>query len=166
MARGEVVSGQSQRVAAGREWWKEIEMCGSVVRRDGGGGGGGTTQNSQLTCLLCAWWAMKPAGTPPAECLANLMFTLTPNFWKFDCHFAVRPTVRVCLHVSSSQWGFPLLFLLPPAVPSTLIVFIIVSLVCVMWTDVRQQLRLAILQRGKGQRLGPFTHWDTNFFWP
>ena len=35
-----------------------------------------------------------------------------------------------------------------------------------MWTDVRQRLRLAILQQGKGQRLGPFTHWDTHFFGP
>lgn len=69
-----------------------------------------TTQNSQLTCLLCAWWGMKPAERPPAECLANLMFTLTPNYPKL---IAILPSVCVCLHVFSSQRGFCLVIYAP-----------------------------------------------------
>ena len=89
-------------------------------------GGVGTTQNSRLTCLLCAWWAMKPAERPPAECLANLMFTPTPNFWRFDCHLAVH----VCLPVSSYQRRLALFdFSLWPSVFSALIIFIIIFLV-------------------------------------
>lgn len=42
-------------------WWKGV----------------GTTQNSQLTCLLCTWRALKPTERPPTECLANPVFTLT-----------------------------------------------------------------------------------------
>lgn len=147
-------------------------MCGcgqrfGCVVRGASGGGVDTTQNSQLTFAVCvvSYETSRKASSP--KCLANLMFTLTPNFSHL---IAILLSVCVCLRiVFSSQGGFASSFTLPPTVPSALVVFIVVSLVSVMWTDVRQCLRLTVAQWGKGQWWGLFTHLCSFFFlffWP
>lgn len=84
------MEGDSARLDVARDvgvWLEGLEEVGGVE----------TTQNSPLTCLLCARWALNP-GRPAVECLNNLM--LAPFFSRSKSYFNPSSIcVQSCVHM-------------------------------------------------------------------